>query len=71
MTIAEIPRKEIRCPHKLFAVLIGDMLEIKCRSSFCGASPGVVVIHQFDCHTGEYIETRTFREPQMKGMGNV
>lgn len=55
---------DLRCPHKKFGELSGDgLLEVKCSSSFCGAAPGVVVIHRFDPLTGELTETKRFRDP--------
>ena len=55
---------DIRCPHKKFAELSEDgLLEIKCQSKFCGAEPGVVVLHRFDAMTGNLVDTKRFRDP--------
>jgi len=55
---------EIRCEAKKFGELTEDgWLEVKCPSKFCGAAPGVVVIHRFNPETGKLLETKRFREP--------
>lgn len=57
-------RAEIRCPAKKHGELIGGtVFEVKCRSIFCGAAAGFVVLHRFDGETGELIETRKFADP--------
>jgi hypothetical protein len=37
------------------------IIEVKCRSKFCGAEPGVVVLHRFDAKTGEVLGTSRYR----------
>jgi len=55
---------ELRCDNKKFAELADDgYIEVKCSSRFCGAAPGVVVLHRFDPLTGELITTKRFRDP--------
>lgn len=57
---------EIVCENGIkFAELVPEtgILEVKCRSRRCGAGNGVVVIHQFDIHSGLIVGTRTFRNP--------
>jgi hypothetical protein len=55
---------EFRCDNRiLFGRMIDGLLDVKCRSSRCGAEPGIVVIHRFDIHTGMVIETRRFKDP--------
>jgi hypothetical protein len=54
---------DVRCPNLKHAELVGGVLEIKCRSRFCGAHRGAVVIHQFDPNTGKLLGTRQFRQP--------
>lgn len=57
---------ELRCPHKLHGMVVSDdVLEVKCDSRFCGHTPGVVVLHQFSISTGELIQTRTFKNPDL------
>ncbi len=55
---------ELRCPFLMHGKLIADeqRIEIKCKSHFCGAKSGVVVLHYFDIHTGELIETKKFQD---------
>lgn len=40
-------------------------LEVKCKRRSCGAEKGVVVIHDFDIHTGSFT-TKRFAEPPRK-----
>lgn len=64
---------ELRCPQgKLFGLVVDGLLEVRCRSKFCGDAPGVVIIHRFDLVTGETRETRHFKDPtpQVKGTSN-
>jgi hypothetical protein len=56
-------RTELRCPHKKFGELLDDdVIEIKCQSRFCGAEPGVIVLHQFD-RQGKLTGTRKLADP--------
>jgi hypothetical protein len=55
---------ELRCDKRLHGILNDDgVLEISCRSQLCGHENGVVVIHKFNATTGEFIETRRFKDP--------
>lgn len=59
---------ELRCEGLLHGILIGDgHVEFKCRSRFCGYSPGVVILHYFDVHTGQLSNTLRFRSPYQVG----
>lgn len=58
---------DLRCEAKKHAEIEDGILEIKCSSRFCGAGPGVVVIHRFNAHNGELTETRRFKDPTRKG----
>lgn len=62
---------ELRCPNGIkFAEVVGDLIEVKCRSLRCGAGAGVVVLHRFRPATGEFVGTKRFRDPMnMKGVG--
>jgi hypothetical protein len=44
-----------------FGELIGEEIEVKCRSARCGAKPGVVVLHRFNTATGEVAATNRYR----------
>ncbi|QPX62566.1 hypothetical protein SEA_WOLLYPOG_13 [Arthrobacter phage Wollypog] len=56
--------QELRCPNEiLFGVLDDGVIEVKCRSSRCGARAGVVILHRFDTHTGRLLGTRSFKDP--------
>lgn len=61
---------DLRCEHKKHGEIIlgydGDvvvLIEIKCSSRFCGAGPGVVVIHRWDALTGARLEDKRFAVP--------
>lgn len=58
---------DLRCGAKKHGELDLGLVEIKCSSRFCGAGPGVVVIHRFDAVTGELKETLQFKDPIKKG----
>lgn len=54
---------DLRCPNGIkFAEMNDGLIEVKCRSTRCGAGAGVVVLHQFDALTGELVRTNRFRE---------
>lgn len=57
---------DLRCPSKKHGEIDDSYVEIKCSSRFCGAGPGVVVIHRFDATTGELRETLQFKDPTRK-----
>jgi fructose 1,6-bisphosphatase len=57
---------ELRCENGIkFGELfpVDEILEVKCRSTRCGAAPGLIVIHGFDVRTGKLVGTETFRDP--------
>lgn len=55
---------DLRCDNGiLFGRLTDGVVEVKCRSSFCGHERGVVVIHRFSTLTGDLLETLRFRDP--------
>lgn len=55
--------RELRCSHKLHAILDEGVVEVRCRSKLCGADSQTVVLHRFDSMTGEPLETRRYKEP--------
>jgi hypothetical protein len=57
---------DLRCDAKKHGEINETFVEVKCSSRFCGAAPGVVVIHRFDATTGELAETRRFKDPVRK-----
>jgi hypothetical protein len=66
---------DLRCEHKLFGVVIdpgqGGVVEFKCSSRFCGAEPGVVVLHEFSTETGKLLGTKRYRDtPQVAAERN-
>lgn len=54
---------DLRCDNSLLGVLDleSGVLEISCKSRFCGKRPGVTVVHRIDLSTGQVISTRSFR----------
>jgi hypothetical protein len=62
---------ELRCNNRLHGILTDDgILEISCRSAFCGHRDGAVVIHRFDCTTGEWIDDGFYKDPaSLRGAG--
>lgn len=56
---------DLRCAAKLHGVLDEDtgILEVKCSSRFCGAGPGVVVLHRWDTRNNEPLDTQRFKDP--------
>lgn len=54
---------DLRCPNGIkFGELNDGLVEVKCRSSRCGAGAGVLVIHQFDPINGELVATKRYRD---------
>jgi hypothetical protein len=58
---------ELRCEAKLHGVLEDGVIEVRCRSAFCGARAGVVIIHRFHAMSGDLLETKKFRDPTSNG----
>lgn len=60
---------ELRCDsHILHGIMVtqgSGVLEIPCRSRWCGKRPGVVVLHRFNINTGKLLETLRFSEPKV------
>jgi len=54
---------DIRCEHKKHGELADGILSVKCSSRFCGAGPGVVVLHRWDALTGAALPDKRFRDP--------
>lgn len=56
--------KELRCRQKLHGIIHdGQIMEVVCKSKFCGSRPGVTVLHRFDLQTGELRDTKVFKTP--------
>lgn len=61
---------ELRCENKILHGMLEDgILEVKCRSSRCGARRGVVVIHHFSVTSGDLLETKVFKDPATRKEG--
>jgi hypothetical protein len=59
--------QELRCGSKKFGEVVdGHTVEVKCDSRFCGAKPGVIVLHKFDLSTGLLVETTRFKDIRRK-----
>lgn len=57
---------ELRCGAKLHGEIHEEWIEVKCRSRWCGAINGVVVIHRFDRQSGKLLNTLRFKDPGKK-----
>lgn len=53
---------DLRCEGKKLGELRDNILEIRCKSVFCGHVSGTVVIHRFDVLTGKLIETKKYKD---------
>jgi len=54
----------LRCPNSLHGIVTDEgLIEIACKSRWCGKEPGIVVLHRFDAKTGELVETLKFKAP--------
>jgi hypothetical protein len=65
---------ELRCDSKLHGIVVDQAIEIKCNSQFCGAAPGVTVLHRFDPDTGQLLSTNQYKTPersQPRGTGHT
>jgi hypothetical protein len=38
-------------------------IELRCKSRYCGAGPGAVVIHVYHSTTGEFMYTKAYKDP--------
>jgi hypothetical protein len=54
---------ELRCPSRMHGILKEGLIEVKCRSRFCGSSSFATVLHYFSPATGELVETKRYKEP--------
>ena len=54
---------QLRCSSRLHGEVDGDTVEVSCRSTFCGAGKGTVVLHTFNIKTGALVKTERFRNP--------
>lgn len=58
---------ELRCDNGiLFGILDEDVVEVRCKSNFCGHQAGVIVLHRFSTKTGELVSTNRFKDPIRK-----
>jgi hypothetical protein len=60
--------RELRCKGNILHGLVVEgeakgVLEVRCRSKFCGKTSQTVVLHRFDLSDGNYI-TRKYKEPR-------
>ena len=62
---------ELRCQNGIKHAELGDgVVEVKCRSRYCGHQSGTVVIHQFSTLTGSLLGTKRFRDPAFRREGD-
>lgn len=58
--------QELRCGARIHGILREDgLFEVKCSAGTCGAKQGVAVFHYFDITTGDLVETKMYRTPQV------
>jgi len=59
---------QLRCDSQiLFGILEDSVLEVKCKSDRCADRvKGAVVIHRFDIHSGNLLETLKYKDPATK-----
>lgn len=61
---------DLRCDNSiLFGVIEDGVIEVKCRSSRCGAGNGVVVLHRFNLTDGRLVSTATYKNPVKEKTG--
>lgn len=64
---------DLRCPNKKHGVVLvpssneDAVVEIQCRSRWCGAVSGVIVLHRFSTASGVLLETKQYRSPPIGG----
>jgi hypothetical protein len=54
---------DLRCNGRLHGKLDDGIIEVSCKSRFCGWEPGIVVLHRFSAVNGELTETRRYKSP--------
>lgn len=53
---------DLRCASKLHGVVVAPgVLEVACRSRFCGWESGKVILHRFDVENGKLLGTREYK----------
>lgn len=58
---------ELRCLAKKHGELDDfNVLEVKCNSKFCGAEPGIIILHRFSTVTGKLLSTEKFKDPMTR-----
>lgn len=58
---------DLRCASRLHGVLVRQgVLEVRCQSRFCGKRKGVVILHQFELDTGKLIDTKEYKDIELK-----
>lgn len=56
---------DLRCQNWIMFGSVKDgILEVKCKSRYCGAQDGAVVLHRFDTSSGELIGTSIYKNPR-------
>jgi len=59
---------QLRCDGNLYGVISDDhqTIEVKCKRRACGHAPGVIILHTISLATGQVVNTKRFREPQIR-----
>ncbi len=48
----------------MFGLLDKGILEVRCKSKWCGARSGVIVLHRISLETGMVVKTLQFQDPK-------
>jgi hypothetical protein len=55
---------DFRCPSALHGRITDKgLVEVSCKSRWCGKEAGNVILHRFQPETGELVETLEFKAP--------
>lgn len=53
---------ELRCANKLYGIIVQPgILEVACRSRYCGWRAGKVILHRFEISTGKLLLTKEYK----------
>jgi len=62
---------EFRCASRVHGVMVRPgVMEYRCHSRYCGKRSGVVVVHWFDVDTGKLLDTKEYRDIELKREGS-
>lgn len=53
---------QLRCDHRMHAILEDGVLEVKCKDRMC-VEEGQITLHYFRAIDGKFLGTRRYRDP--------